>query len=231
MKQVMLITGSRKGVGRWLAEYYLSKGWVVIGCSRQESDLQRAGYLHYQADVRDGEDVKLLFQEIKNTQGQLDVLINNAGVASMNSSLLTTMLSADDILATNVLGTFLFCQAAAKLMINKNQGRIVNMSSVAVPLNLAGEAVYAASKAAINSLTKTLAKEYAAWGITVNAAGLSPIQTDLIKNISAKKIQALKDQLPLRRLGTFEDVANVVDFFIQPSSNGITGQIIYLGGV
>ena len=231
MKQVILITGSRKGIGQWLAKYYLGRGWTVIGCSREESALQRPGYYHYKADVGDENDVKLLFQEIRNTHNQLDVLINNAGVASMNFNLLMPAETVNHIMDTNVLGTFLCSREAVKLMINKKQGRIINMSSVAVPMNLAGEAVYAASKAAVNSLTKTLAKEFAAWGITVNAVGVSPVQTDLIKNISAIKMQELLNQLPLKRLGKFEDVANVTDFFIQPSSNFITGQIIYLGGV
>ena len=109
-------------------------------------------------------------------------------------------------------------------------GRIVNLTTVAVPLKLEGEAVYSASKAAINSLTQILGKELAEFGITVNAIGPTPIKTDLIRSIPKEKIESLINSLAIKRYGEIRDVINVIDFFIKPESDYLTGQIIYLGG-
>ncbi len=230
-KKVMLITGTRKGIGRYLAEYYLNKDYFVVGCSRGESDLKDQNYIHYCLDIADEDKVKNIFRNIQKEFGRLDVLINNAGVASMNHSLLTPISTVRKILDTNIVGNFLFSRESAKIMQKNNFGRIVNFSTVAVPLKLEGEAIYAASKSAVNSLTQILAVEFAEMGITINAVGPTPVQTDLIKNVPETKMSALLSRIPLKRLGSFEDVANVVDFFIKPESNFITGQIIYLGGV
>ena len=116
-------------------------------------------------------------------------------------------------------------------MRQKRFGRIVNFSTVAVPLKLDGEAVYAASKAAIVSLTQILAKEYAEFGVTVNAVGPVPIKTDLIRGVPEEKIEKLLSRQAIQRYGTYEDVENVIDFFLRPESDFITGQVIYLGGV
>ena len=116
-------------------------------------------------------------------------------------------------------------------MIKNKYGKIINYSTVAVPLNLEGEAVYAASKAAIEKLTTILSKEFGKSGITVNAVGPSPIKTDLIKNVGEEKLNDLLQQQAISRFGSFEDVANVIDFYISEKSNMITGQILYLGGV
>lgn len=229
--RVILITGSRKGIGRYLAEHCLSHGWMVAGCSRTASDLQHERYLHVEGDVASEADAKKVFRAIHDRFGRLDALVNNAGIASMNHALLTPLSTMEQILRTNCLGTFLFSREAAKMMRSAGSGRIVNFSTVAVPLHLAGEAAYAASKAAIVSLTQVLAREFAPFGITVNAVGPTPIETDLIKAVPKEKIDRLLDQQAIRRLGTFPDVANAVDFFLKAESDFITGQVLYLGGV
>jgi 3-oxoacyl-[acyl-carrier protein] reductase len=149
----------------------------------------------------------------------------------MNHSLLTPAATVSRILETNVKGTFLFSREAAKLMMTRHFGRIVNLSTVATPLKLEGEAIYAASKAAVLSLTEVLARELAEYGITVNAVGPTPIATDLIRNVPKAKIKSLLARQAIPRLGTPADVANVVDFFFKPESAFVTGQNIYLGGV
>jgi len=230
-QKVVLVTGSRKGIGRSISEYYLQKGYIVVGCSRGDSDMVHPSYMHYKLDVSDEKAVKLLFKDIIKNYGRLDVLINNAGIASMNHTLLTTIATVNKIFETNVIGSFLFARESAKIMMRLKKGRIINFSTVAVPIKLEGEAVYAASKAAINTLTQILAKEFANFGITVNAIGPTPIKTDLIKNVPSYKIEQLVKQIPLQRLGKYSDIINVIDFLINPSSNYITGQIIYLGGL
>jgi len=138
--------------------------------------------------------------------------------------------TARQILHVNVLGSFLVCREAAKLMRRRSYGRIVNFSTIAVPLRLEGEALYAAAKSAVEMLTRVLAREFAPFGITVNAIGPTPIETDLIRGVPREKLQQIIDHLAIRRFGTFRDVAHVIDFFVHPASDNITGQVLYLGG-
>jgi len=230
-ERVMLITGARKGLGRGLAERYLLAGWRVVGCSRGESDLRHVRYRHVQADVGDERSAAALFREIAGREGRLDALINNAGVASMNHVLLTPLASAERIVRTNQLGTFLFCREAAKLMQRRKSGRIVNFTSVAAPLDLEGEAVYASSKAAVESLTRILSREFAAFGITVNAVGPNPIDTDLTRAIPEDKMSALLARQAIPRKGELADVVHAVNCFLAPEAGLLTGQVLYLGGV
>lgn len=230
-RAVTLITGASKGIGKHLVEHYLREGHEVVGCSRGAVDWTYPGYSHCLADVADETAVKKIFAMIRARHGRLDHLINNAGIASMNHALLTPVSTASKILHTNVIGAFLFCREAAKLMKTNGFGRIVNFTTVAVPLKLEGEALYVASKAAVLSLTEVLARELAPFGITVNAVGPVPIKTDLIKAVPQDKIERLIARQAIPRLGTFEDVANVVDFYLKRESGFITGQNLYLGGV
>jgi len=229
--KVVLITGARKGIGRALVEHYVARGCRVVGCSRSPFEGEFPNYRHHCLDVIDEPKVKGMFSEIRKHEGRLDVLINNAGVASMNHSLLTPIAAVNSMMETNFTGTFLFCREAARLMQLNRYGRIVNFTTVAVPLKLEGEAVYAASKAAVISLTQILAREFADFGITVNAVGPTPIKTDLIRGVPLDKLDALIARQAVKRYGELRDVIQVVDFFLQPASDFITGQVIFLGGV
>ena len=133
-KQIILITGTRKGIGQYLVDHYTSLGHQVIGCSRNETEYCIENYQHFCLDVCDEKEVKKMFGQIRKTYGCLHILINNAGIASMNHALLTTLETVHKILSTNVAGTFLFCREAAKLMQRNKFGRIVNFATVAVPL-------------------------------------------------------------------------------------------------
>ncbi|ASI89224.1 SDR family NAD(P)-dependent oxidoreductase [Vibrio mediterranei] len=227
----IVITGSRKGLGRALAEHYLAQGHTVIGCSRQKSSIEHERYHHFALDVTDEKAVVSMVRAVRKQFQVIDVLVNNAGMAAMNHFLTTPLSSAEKVMATNVFGTFLFSREIAKMMMKQKSGSIVNYSTVAVPLDLEGEAIYAASKSAVESLTRISAKELAPYGIRVNAVGPTPVQTDLIKAVPKQKIEELIDCQAIKRLGVEADVINVVDFFISPHSDFITGQVIYLGGV
>lgn len=228
---VTLITGTRKGIGRFLAEHYVARGHRVIGCSRQPAEWQHDSYTHVQLDVTDESQVKDLFARVRREFGAVDNLLNNAGIASLNHSLLTPYATVRRVMDTNLGGTFLFSREAGKSMQRGKRGRIVNFTTIAVALSLEGEAAYVASKAAVEALTKVMAHELGQFGITVNAIGPVPIETDLIRSVPADKIARIVDRQAIKRLGTFADVANVCDFFLAPESNFVSGQVLYLGGV
>ena len=230
MSKTYLITGDRKGIGRSLSEYFLSKGNTVIGCSRSGSDLEHDNYEHIICDVGDEKSVKSLILHIRKKHKSLDILINNAGTASMNHILTTPVSTFDKLVHTNLKGTFLFIREGSKIM-RKKGGSIVNFSTVASPLNLQGEAIYASSKAAVEKLTKISAHELSNYNIRVNCIGPTPVYTDLIRAVPKNKIEELLSSQAIKRLGTFDDIKNVIDFYCSDSSSFITGQIIYLGGI
>jgi 3-oxoacyl-[acyl-carrier protein] reductase len=228
---IVVITGSRKGIGRHLTEYYLEKGNIVIGCSRDESDLKTDRYYHFQTDVSDEDSVNAFYKNVRKEFKQIDVLINNAGAASMNHFMLTPVSTAKKLMDLNYLGTYLCVRAFVNLLKKSENPRIINFSTVAVPLILEGEIAYIASKSAVEAFTRGLAKELAQFKITVNAVGPAPVDTDLISRVPQEKIDSLMAKQAIHRKAEFSDISNVIDFFISPTSNFITGQIIYLGGV
>lgn len=231
MQRVIIITGTSKGIGHSLALSYLENGDIVVGCSRSESAIEHKNYRHFSLEVDDEKKVIKMVRAVKKEFTKIDILLNNAGVASMNHFLTTSLSSVQKIFSTNFIGTFLFSREVAKVMMKQKSGSIVNYTTVASALRLEGEAIYASSKSAVENLTQTIAKELAPFNITVNAIGPTPIQTDLIKAVPREKIEKLLEKQAIKRLGEFDDVKNVIDFFTDKKSSFITGQIIYLGGV
>ncbi len=230
MSAVMLITGTSRGIGRFLANHYLERDMFVIGCSRGPSDIAHERYRHFEVDVTDEKAIDGLFRDIRKEPGRLDILINNVGIASMNPIALTPVSSARKVMDTNFIAPFMFSQRAIRLLRKSKHPRIINISSIAVPFRLEGEAVYAASKSAVETFTRILAKEVSGFGITCNAVGPGPIRTALIRGVGEEKIKALVARQSIKEMATFEDVANVMDFFIRPESRMVTGQVVYLGG-
>ena len=227
----VLVSGASRGIGRALVEHFIEAGDSVVGCARGASDFRHDDYSHVQADISDAADVKSVFREVRSKLNGLDVLINNAGIARMSPMILTPAETAAGIFDVNFMGTFHLSSAAVRLLRRSDSGRIVNMTTVAVPLRLEGESVYAASKAAVESFTRITAKELGPMGITCNALGPSPIPTALIKGVPDDKIQALIDQQAIKEWAQPADVVNAVEFFLSPASRMITGQVIYLGGI
>jgi len=231
MKRVIIITGSSKGIGNSLALSYLEEGNVVIGCSRKSSTIEHENYKHFELDVSDEKAVVKMLRSTKKEFSHIDILVNNAGIASMNHFLTTSYESVKKIFETNFFGTFLFSREVSKIMMKQKFGKIVNFTTVASALHLEGEAIYAASKSAVENLTKVTSKELAPYNITVNAIGPTPIETDLIKAIPKNKIEKLLEMQTIKDFAKVKDIKNVIDFFIDKKSSFITGQIIYLGGI
>jgi 3-oxoacyl-[acyl-carrier protein] reductase len=231
-KPVMIITGTRKGIGNYLAKYYTDKGFCIIGCSRDDIDFELDNYQHYCLDISDEPSVKKMFAEIRKKYGRLDILINNAGVNyALSPLLLVPYESALKTIKINLLGTFLMSREAVKIMMKKSFGRIINFGSMAVKHEVKGEAIYTASKAAIISFTRVIAKEVYSYGITCNVLSPSAIDTDLMKNVNNDALNEVLSRNVIPDVGKIEDVSHTIDWLIKSKSNAITGQNIFLGGV
>jgi 3-oxoacyl-[acyl-carrier protein] reductase len=228
--QVVLITGASRGLGSKLAEHFATRNASVIGFSRSQGGLEHARYSHFCVDVREEQQVRDAFATIRSDFGRLDILINNAAIAASQFTVLTPTASAEDIFKTNFIGSFTVCREAARMMMQQKYGRIINMSSMMVPLRPAGGALYSASKAALTQFTQVLATEVAEYGITCNVLGVSAIETDMWKDIAKEKLMSVLQGLPQKRVATLEDITNVIDFFSSKASGAVTAQVVYLGG-
>jgi len=229
--RVIIVTGTSSGIGKSISKYYLSQGCLVFGCSRKDSDIDDKNYTHYTLDVSDEQSVIEMVNDVYKRTSRIDVLINNAGTASMNHFLLTPMETVTKLFNTNYVGTFLFCREVSKKMLAHKYGRIVNFSTVATKINLEGELVYASSKYAVEGLTNILSKELGSNGITVNTVAPSIMETNLTQKVPKNKIDKVIQRQSIKKMITVDDIINVIDFYISDRSNFITGQTIYLGGI
>ena len=228
----ILITGTRVGIGKYLTEYYLDKGFNVFGCSREPINYSLTNYSHYICDITEEKQVKEMLRDIKKNNDHIDILINNAGVnLTLQSTMLVSYQNALKTVEINLLGTFLMCREVARLMMKNSFGRIINFSSMAVKHEVEGEAIYTASKAAIISFTRVLAKEVYPFGITCNIVSPSAIDTDLMNEIEEDALNNVLSRNAVKTKGKMEDISNTVDWLIKPESDAITGQVVYLGGV
>jgi 3-oxoacyl-[acyl-carrier protein] reductase len=227
---VMVITGTRTGLGRGIAEHFVKSGYVVAGCSRGAATLEMEGYQHANVDVCDEGQVRRWIRSIQNTYRRIDVLVCNAGIAP--AALLMTMTPGEilePLLRTNVSGTYYVCREVAKIMMMQRFGRIVTMSSMAMGLHEEGTSAYSASKAAVVEMTKILAKELAPLGITCNVIAPSMVITDAVKALGEAVVARALEKLTIKRTLTIEEICNVISFFAAPHSACITGQVIHMG--
>jgi len=233
LSMIVLVTGTRTGIGRWLAEHFVQGGHTVIGCRRPPPSRMPDSYQHFDVDLTDISALKVMFHAIRKSYGRLDALVNNAGTSTMAPF----MLSDDDdiraIFELNVFSAMQCCREAIKLLRNSTQATsaILNLSSVAALFSLEGQLAYAASKAAIEQMTRTLSREVAAMNIRVNTIGLPPLPTALTRSVDKAKIAALVTRQAIGRPCEFEDIAGPVDFLLSDASRFVTGETLYLGGV
>lgn len=232
-RPVVLVTGASRGVGEHLARHFVERDAIVVGCSRGPSaaGLEGPRYSHHAVDVRVEAEVVELFRAIRRDHGRLDVAINNAGRTPTQTPVaLTSSEVAADVFATNTLGPFLVCREAVKLMMRRKAGRIVNVGSMVTRLQLEGEAVYTASKAALNTMTRVLAREVAPHGITCNVVAPAMVGTESMAAVDSAALRAAVAPHADPAIGAVEDVAAAIDLLIEPRAAGITGQVVYLGG-
>lgn len=226
--KTILITGGVRGIGRAIALKFQQKGFRVCAVySRDEENaksLAAQGVEVYKADVSKEEDVLALFQKV----GGVDVLVNNAGVSLIKQIQDTTYEDYQRVMAVNMGGAFLCAREAAKDMIDKKSGLIVNISSVWGEVGASCESVYSASKSALIGFTKALAKELGWSGIRVNSVSPGVIDTPMNAHFSAEEMQAIKDEIPMGRLGTGEDVARAVEYLYE--NTYVTGVDIPVNG-
>jgi len=222
-----LITGTSQGLGRALAERLLADGWTVHGFARGKQTITHAHFHGQAVDVTDEAAVRAAVATLAEG-GRIDLLVNNAGAASMNALLLTPGETAERLMRVNYLGTFHCLQAVGKAMVRQRAGRIVNLTTVAVPLSLEGEAAYVASKAAVEALTKVAAKELAPSGVIVSAVGFGPIDTALTRGVPKPALAKINAAIG-RPEGTTMEQAT--DFLLDHLRSAEAGRVEYLGQI
>ncbi len=239
-QKIILITGADRGIGRAIAEALASPHRTLLlhyhhnqkmaQETRQTCLAQGADCVTYAADIRDFQEVTAMFQQIESRFHGVDVLINNAGVSVYG--LAQDMKESDwaEIFDTNARGTFLCCQNAIPHMVRQQWGRIINMSSMWGQAGASCESLYAASKGAIDALTKSLAKELIYSHITVNAIAPGAVDTDMLALLSPEDQRALKEELPMGRFLRPEEIAYWVKAIVEEEGGALTGQIISPNG-
>ena len=240
MSKTAIVTGASRGIGKACALRLAKAGMdVVVNYNSSEEEAMKVvdaikemgqEAVAIKANVSDRKEVGTLFREAFKQFGHIDVLVNNAGVVDDAYLLMLNMDSLDRSMDINVKGYFYCCQQAALKMFKQKSGKIVNVSSVSSKLALAGQSVYSATNGAVNSMTATLAKELAPYGIQVNAVAPGFIGTEMIEAIPEEKKAEYLKNIPMGRLGTVEEVAEVVNMLCSDASSYITGQVIVMDG-
>lgn len=226
----ILIAGSRQGVGRALAEHYALSGRAVFGLSRGESDFVHERYRHICCDVTKEDSLKPAFEQISQS-GSLGVLIYSAAVYTPSHSLLLPAGKAEEMLRTNLLGAFLVSRYALRLMKRGGFGRLIFISSIAVPLGSAGSAVYGASKAGVEQLAFSMSRDFPADNITFNTIGISTFASPMLDKVSEEALSQAKGLLAKSAAVESGELVAAIDFFASDAARQITGQTIYFGGV
>lgn len=238
--KVALITGGTRGIGKAIALRLASEGADIAVIATRENEASTAIIQEIEAlgqkaaffacNVADSMQVNATVKKVIESFGKLDILVNNAGITKDMLLLQMKEEDFDSVIDVNLKGCFNMCKACIRPFVKQRGGRIVNISSVVGMMGNAGQTNYAASKAGVIGLTKSIAREYASKGVTCNAVAPGYIQTEMTEALTEQTAQAMFGQIPVKRYGTPEDVANVVSFLVQDASSYITGEMIKVDG-
>lgn len=225
---MIIVTGASRGLGRSISERLASKGYEICGVARTVCP---ASFELASVDVASEAQVREFARAIRDRGIPVTCLINAAGVAAMNLALMAPPATVRSLVATNLFGTMFMCQSIAPLMIRAGGGSIINFSTIAVSLALAGESAYVASKAGVEAYSRTLARELARHSISVNCIAPGPIDTELLRGVSAEQRSSVVGQQIIQRQFEAQDVCDVVELMIDPRSRSLTGHVLHIGGV
>jgi len=238
--KVAVVTGGYRGLGRAISVQFAKAGATIVAADIGSEDVGQQTVRDVEAaggkaelirlDVTDSDAVETALRDVHKRHGRLDILINNAGISRDNLLLRVSDEDVQKTFAVNVVGSINCARSAVKIMMRARTGRIINLSSVVAELGNPGQTVYSSSKAALIGLTKTLAREYASRGITVNAVGPGYIDTDMTKALPEDKKKEMLSLIPLGRMGQPDDVANAVLFLCSDEASYITGQVLRVNG-
>jgi 3-oxoacyl-[acyl-carrier protein] reductase len=237
--KIAVVTGAAQGIGKVIAMHLVQKGASLVLCDidlemvkEAAREIEEAGgkCLALKSDVSNMQDAEKIIKEAVAHFGSLDILVNNAGITRDNVLIRMKEEQWDQVMAVNLKGTFNVTKAAIKVMMRKKSGKIVNIASITGLMGNAGQANYSASKAGVIGFTKSIAREYADRGITVNAVAPGFIETAMTDAIPEREREELIRQIPVKKLGTPEDVANAVYFLVSEEASYITGQVIGVNG-
>ena len=224
---MIVVTGASRGLGRAVCERLLSKNFDVFGLSR---NIEGTPFPSMKCDISSYDDVKAATQKLKKDGAKIEGIVNAAGIASMNLAVTTPPKVSQDIIHTNLLGTIYCCQLFAPFMLRNKAGAIINFSTIAVALGLKGESIYAASKAGVEGFTRAFAREMADFNVNVNCIAPGPIDTNLLKGITARQIENIVSQQIIPKQFTPDAVCDLVELLLDPRSNSLSGQVLHIGG-
>ena len=225
---MIIVTGASRGLGQAIAERLIEKGEDVIGLVRSVSGMSLDAI---ECDVSDYSSVKNASREVKRMKKPVKAFINAAGVASMNMAVTTDEATVQKLIQTNLVGTIYCCQLFAPIMLRQKHGSFINFSTIAVALSLKGESVYAASKAGVESFSRTFAREMADFNVRVNCIAPGPIRTDLLRGITDAQIEKITSQQVIPKQFQKSDVCDLVELLLDEKAASLSGQVLNVGGV
>lgn len=238
--KIAIITGGSRGIGREIALTLAGYGATVVvnynGSKEKAQEVvdtiksQGKEAIAIKASVSDSKEVESMIKEVMDQFGRIDILVNNAGITKDNLMMKMTEEDFDAVIDTNLKGTFYCMKQVYRIMLKQRYGRIINMSSVTGVIGNAGQVNYAASKAGVIGMTKSLARELGSRGITVNAVAPGFIETEMTDVLSDKVKEEIANQIPLKRMGAVKDVAETVAFLASDKASYITGQVLHVDG-
>lgn len=225
---MIIVTGASRGIGLAISSRLSERGEEVLGISRNAISSK---FATESIDVTDFKSIKNLSDKIRLSDRKVTAVVNAAGIASMNLALMANPATSANLVNVNFLGTVYSCQAFAPLLVRNGGGSVINFSTIATALHLEGESIYAATKAAVENYSKTLAKEISKFNVRVNCIAPGPIQTDLLRGVTEDQINKIVKAQIIRNKFEKDDVVDLVDLLLDPKAKALTGQVFHIGGV